>query len=131
MLELKSHLENRFPAAARAIAAALGRGLVKAAARIRRTAIGEIETSPDPSEAGSPPHTRRGQLPRAILFDVDRAAAIAVIGPVASQVGASGKAHEFGGEFRGDAFEPRPFMGPALDANLEQIPAGLDGEVRE
>ena len=40
---------------------------------------------------------------------------VAVIGPRASVVGDVGKGHEFGGEFRGEDYPERPFMGPALE----------------
>jgi phage gpG-like protein len=105
------------------------RSLAKAAYAIFRTAQEEITTAAKPSEAGQPPHTRKGQLRRAERYDVDAAAEVAVIGPRFSMVGASAEAHEFGGEFRGDKYPARPFMGPALERNRDLIPAFWGDEV--
>src|SRR6185369_9630139 len=73
-----------------------------AAASIRKDAQSTIEKSESASAPGTPPHTRRGLLKRAIRFDADRRRA--VIGPVASLVGESGAAHEFGGEYKGEDY---------------------------
>lgn len=115
------------------------RYLFRAAAAVRTTARKSIETDDTgPSEPGQPPHThasrsarwrKRGKgrskgmgrakpgnvLRNAILFAVDEFEGEAVIGPAASIAADSGKAHEFGGEFRGTNFPQRRFMGPALE----------------
>lgn len=100
-----------------------------AAASIRKDAIASIETSPESSPAGSPPHTRRRQLPNAIRYDAD--AEGAVIGPVFSVVGTAGEAHEIGGSYRGQIFPERPFMGPALNRNLDRFASGWAGSIGE
>ena len=105
------------------------RNLGHAAASLRKTAVESIETSDEPSAPGEPPHTRRGQLPRAIRFDVDRTNQEAVIGPRASVVGEAGAAHEFGEEFRGTDYDERPYMGPALDASLDRFAADWKGTI--
>lgn len=71
--------------------------LAKQAAFIRGIAMRSIGTSKDPAPAGHQPHTKRGQLRKAIRFDVDRSAAFAYIGPTASAIGRIGHTHEFGG----------------------------------
>ena len=107
------------------------RNLGHAAASLRKTAVASIERSDEPSDPGEPPHTRRGQLPRAIRFDVDRTKQEAVVGPRASVVGEAGAAHEFGEEFRGTDYDERPYMGPALDANLDRFAADWRGSIKE
>ena len=44
--------------------------------------------------------------------------------------GPVGMAHEFGGEFRGDEYPPRPFMGPALEKVKPGLPRFWSGSVR-
>ena len=100
-----------------------------AAARIRKDAVASIQTSPNPSPPGSPPHTRRQQLPRAIAFDATKTGA--VIGPRFSVVGDAGHAHEFGGMFRGENYPERPYMAPALEQNLERFAGEWQGSIGE
>ena len=107
------------------------RNLGHAAASLRKTAALSIERSDEPSAPGEPPHTRRGQLPRAIRFDVDRTRQEAVIGPRASVVGEAGAAHEFGEEFRGTDYDERPYMGPALDVSLDRFASDWAGSIGE
>jgi hypothetical protein len=45
-----------------------------------------------------------------------------VIGPRRSVIGQSGKAHEFGGRYLKNVYQKRPFMKPALQANLSRLP---------
>ena len=113
-----------------------------AASSIRKTAIESIEQAEGPSAPGTPPHThtggvtkkgkvRRGNLQRAIVFDSDKAKQEAVIGPRFSVVGESGAAHELGGEFHGDDYPERPFMGPALETNAPRLPGEFAGSIGE
>ena len=93
-----------------------------AAARIRKDAQAFIVTDDKPSPAGTPPHTKaqRGHnLRSAILYVADKLSAI--IGPIASMIGEVGHAHEFGATFRGEKFDQRAFMGPALERNLDRF----------
>lgn len=90
-----------------------------AAARIRKDAAESIQRSAQASMPGAPPHTRRGHLKRAFRFD--RTKDDAVIGPRGSIVGESASAHEFGGQYKGQQFPERPFMGPALEKNLPRF----------
>ncbi len=104
-----------------------------AAAGIRKDARAEIERSPDASQPGQPPHTRHGLLKAAstILYAVDPNAMSAVIGPVASKVGQSASAHEFGGNFKGEEYPARPFMRPAMDGRLEDFAGSFTGSIGE
>jgi hypothetical protein len=111
------------------------RSLGHAAGSIRKTAIASIEVSSDPSKPGEPPHTRPGKggraLKRSIAYDVEQSKLSAVVGARASVVGESGRAHEVGGEFKGDAFEKRPFMVPALDEQLDRFASDWAGSIGE
>jgi phage gpG-like protein len=105
------------------------RNLAHGVAAIRKTAIASIEKSEVPSQPGEPPHTRRGQLPRAIVFDVGTDSA--VVGPRHSVVDEAGAAHEFGEEFRDTDFPERAYMGPALQANVDRFAANWSGSIGE
>ena len=117
------------PQVAKAVERGAIQGLRKAAFKIYEKARESIVESPEPSAPGEPPHTRRGQLKRAIVYSVDAKEQVAIIGPRESVVGTSAAAHEFGGTFRGEKYPERPFMGAALEEELEIIPAGFANEV--
>jgi hypothetical protein len=97
------------------------KSLNHAAAAIRLTARRSIRRSPKESTAGTPPHTRRGLLKRALLYNVDKSKMRAVIGPAYSIAGRSGSAHEFGGKYYGREYPARSYMGPALKVNKRRI----------
>ena len=118
------------------------KNLGHAASSIRKSAIESIKPAEGPSAPGTPPHThtagvtkkgkpKKGHLPRAIVYDVDKAAQEAVIGPRASVVGESGAAHELGGEFHGDDYPERPFMFPALETNAPRLADEYAGSIGE
>ena len=100
------------------------RGLFRAAAAIRLQAARSIIQSASPSEPGRPPHTRKGQIRRAILFAVkeDHGLLAALIGTSHDILGPAGRAHEFGGRFRKETFPKRPFMKPALNVIENRLP---------
>ncbi len=99
------------------------------AATIRLIARRSIKRSAEPSAPGKPPHTRKGQIKKAILYEVEKAEQRAVIGPEFSVVGPSAMAHEHGGRFRGGRFRKRPFMGPALVKTTPRLPRMWAGSV--
>lgn len=100
------------------------KNLGHAAASVRKTAIKSIKRSVKPSRRGQPPHTRRARkLPRAIYYAAEKDKLSSIVGPVASRVGTVGEAHEFGRTYMGQDFPARPFMGPALEENLDRIPS--------
>ena len=107
-----------------------------AAASIRKHARESIKTRPakrgrdikgrfkhvrsrNASPAGTPPLTKRRLLPNAIVYDADKFGAI--IGPRYARAGTVGEAHEFGGKYKSNKYPARPFMGPALQANLSRF----------
>ena len=97
-----------------AIEKAERKALAKSAYRIFRDAQQSIKRSKGSSQPGTPPHTRRGMLRKAIRYRIDYTVPFAVIGPVGSGVGPIGELHEFGGRRGKATFPARPFMGPAL-----------------
>lgn len=101
----------------------------KAAFRIMRDAQESVQRSAEPSAPGEPPHTRRGQLKRAIRYDATKDGA--VIGPLESMVGTAGVAHEFGGQYKGQSFPERAFMGPALERDLDKFAGDFAGSLGE
>lgn len=105
------------------------RNIPHALAGIRRTAMQLIERSPEASEPGEPPHTRRGQYDRALRFAYEKEKESGVVGLAFSIAGESGSAHEHGGEYKGQMFPERPFMAPALEANLPRFVEGWQGTI--
>ena len=87
--------------------------LRRAGAYVRRVAQRKVATSPRASPPGSPPHSRRGLLRRAVLFGSDGDKRV-LVGPGFTFVGTSASAHEFGGKYRRERYPKRPLMGPAL-----------------
>lgn len=98
-----------------------------AAASIMNDARQSIERSDEPSEPGEPPHTRSGQLPRAIQYAAD--AEGAVIGPVYSEMAEAAAAHEHGEFYKGQQFEKRPVMAPALDRAIPRLGGDWHGSI--
>lgn len=130
MIALTAQIQNRLERIQQAADKASFRNFGHAAATIRKDAAGSIEQSPGSSEPGTPPHThKRKFLSRAIRFAYDKDGA--VIGPRFSVVGEAGEAHEFGGEFQGDIFEERAFMGPSLERNEDRFAAEWEGSIGE
>lgn len=101
------------------------RSLGHAAALVRKIAQHSIRYRKDRRQAspeGQPPYTHTKRLPRAILYSVEQQEQRAVIGPDATKIGTVGAAHEHGGPFRGEHFDRRPFMGPALEKATPRLP---------
>lgn len=106
------------------------KSLGHAGAAIRLVARRSIRRRKKKSPTGRPPHTRRGQLKRALKYHVERKKPSVVIGPEHAVVGESGKAHEHGGLYKGDRYDRRPFMGPALAEVQPRLPRLWAGSVR-
>jgi hypothetical protein len=131
VIGVKVTTETKPQAVTKAVEKAAFRNFGHAAARIRKDAVASIAKAEGPSPPGTPPHTRKRQLPRAIRFDNDRKKQEAVIGPRYSVVGTAGAAHEFGGEYRGQQFDERAFMFPALEKNIDRFASDWSGSVGE
>lgn len=110
------------------------RGLTRAAAVLRLHAARSLRKAPrdQPSPPGTPPHTRKGLLPKSILYALleERGSPVAIVGPSFNLAGLSGKKHEFGGRFGGDEFPERPFMKPALDVIANRLPSFFSGSIK-
>jgi hypothetical protein len=101
-----------------------------AAAVIRLQARRSIRKAKGPSTSGTPPHTRKGRLRNAIKYAVSKSPPSAVIGPDAAVAGTSGKAHEFGGKYKRQQYDRRPFMLPALEKTRNRLPSTWANSVK-
>ena len=97
------------------------KSLRQAGAYVRKAARHAVKKSPRASNAGTPPHTRRGLLKNSILFGVEKQRMAVVIGPAHSFIGIAMTAHEFGGTFRRRKYPKRALMGPTLQKTAPQI----------
>lgn len=108
------------------------RNLRHAGFSISKGAKQSITKSAEPSAPGSPPNTRgRGRANIRAAIYVNAQPESVIIGPRASYVGEAGRAHELGEEFKGDEFEERPFMGPALQAAIPRFMSDWRGSIGE
>lgn len=101
-----------------------------AGAAIRLTAKRSMRKRKGPAETGKPPHTHTRRLPRAIVYAVEKQRQQVTIGPAYHLAGEVGAAHEHGGRFRGQQYDRRPFMGPALEKVKDRLPRKWAGSVR-
>ncbi len=97
---------------------------VRGSGRRRRSRGGKI-----PSPPGTPPYTHGGRLPAAIGYAVE--GDTAVIGTQYSKIGTGGEPHEDGGEYKGDDYPERRFMGPALDEMSPRFGPSFQGSIGE
>lgn len=98
----------------------------RAAFAIRSTAMRSIRkrVGGEPSPKGQPPRTRFGRLKKSILYSVDKTRQEAVIGPARSKIGPNAaRLHEHGGFYKGQTFDARPFMEPALKEVAPRLPS--------
>ena len=111
---------------------------------VRAKAQEEIKDEAGPSTPPDPPHTHKhqttkrgkprklGQLPQSILYGTpDDGPPSVIIGPSVNVVGTVGAVLEKGGERKGDEYEPRPFMGPALAAEVGELPGLLADKLKQ
>lgn len=87
----------------------------------------ELRDKAKSSPPGQPPRTRKGLIRRSVLYAVDKQRLEAVIGPSFQRIGKAASAHEHGGQYKGQRYPQRPFMGPTLDENLGMIPQKFKG----
>lgn len=130
MFGATSKVQPQFQRVQQAAETATYRNIRHAAFSISKKAKASIEKSERSSKPGSPPTTRgKGghNLKGAIYTDADKDSA--VIGPRASIVGDVGEAHEFGKSRKGDEFDERPFMGPALEASVDRFASDWHGSI--
>ena len=128
MLKAKTKFDGK--KLGRAAKAGSIKSLGHAGAAIRLVARRSVKRSKEASNIGSPPHTRRGRIKSAIKYAVAPSKQSVVIGPDATIAGTSGKAHEFGGRYKRERYDKRPFMGPALEKTKTRLPAMWAGSVK-
>lgn len=119
----------------RATTAAERRVLSRQGAFVRQRARSSIRKRKAVSAPGSPPTNREGSLRRFLFFSYDPRARSVVVGPAkVSKPGSVPHLLEFGGTAAGRHggprhYRPRPFMGPALDAERPKFAAMWKGAV--
>ena len=127
------------PAVRRAVDRATRRQLSGAGAFIRERAMTSIRKRKRISRPGRPPHSHAGHLRRLIFFAYDPGSESMVIGPVRFKTGEAPNLLEFGGRAVREArsgrrrrvrYRRRPFMGPALAAELPELPNRWRNSVR-
>lgn len=105
--------------------------LSKFGAFVRRTARTSIRKRRKTSKPGSPPSSHTGLLKRNIFFAYEKSRNSVVIGPISlNKSGDAPELLEYGGratrringKSRRVTYKPRPYMGPAMAANLPALP---------
>jgi hypothetical protein len=152
MIAVESKVTDLTERVKKAVERAAFKNFAHAAASIRKEAIASIKITKEvvgyitrksktgkrrrvkvfrPSPRGTPIHSHRnkGFVSRGIRFDATKEGA--VVGPANSVYGEVMKAHEFGGQFRGQNFDARPTMAPALENNLDRFANSWRGSVTE
>jgi len=108
------------------------KALSRAGAFIRQRARTSIRSRKKISQPGQPPSSHVGDLKRLIWFAYEPTSQSVVIGPMRFKQGEAPNLLEFGGQAtrqrRGGAkhiavYRPRPFMGPAMEKELPQLPS--------
>jgi hypothetical protein len=121
--------------------AATRKVLSKFGAFVRRAAKSSIRSRKKPSAPGQPPSSHTGLLKRLIFFGYDPASRSVVIGPapLRSTVGAP-PLLEYGGFARrkgrdgkqvAATYAPRPFMGPAFQQEMKNLPPLWRDSIRQ
>jgi hypothetical protein len=101
------------------------RSLQHAGGVIRLIASRSIRvTKRKPGQPGGPPNSRggAGSMKSAIAYAL--ASGVVVIGYRFSVIGTVGAVHEFGQNYKGQQFDKRPTLGPALERAIPRIPEG-------
>lgn len=122
-----------------AVDAGTRRVLSRFGAFVRTRAKTSIRKKKGTSPPGSPPHSHVGLLRKFILFAYDPTRKSVVIGPTLIRAESQApRLLEHGGEAvrrtktrtRRLRYRPRPFMGPAFEAEQQQLPALWKNSVR-
>ena len=109
---------------------AVYRNVRHAAFSIAKAARASIIRSKKPSAPGQPPRTRAGRkgIRRAIRVGMESRDE-AVVGTMYSAFGTAGGVLEHGGRRCDTTIEARPFMGPALESNLDRFANSFEGSI--
>lgn len=130
------------PVVQRAMDKSTRQALSKGGAFIRQTAKTSIRKRKGVSKPGQAPHSHAGHLRRLLFFAYDLATASVVIGPARFRDGEAPNLLEKGGtvvrkrsKARGGGrvrmvYRARPFMGPAMDKELPNLPKRWHNTIR-
>lgn len=131
------------PAVQRAMDKSTRKALSRGGAFIRQTAKSSIRSSKSISKPGRPPHSHAKHLRRLLFFAYDLATASVVIGPARFGDGEAPNLLEKGGAVtrkisnaRGRprrvrmVYKARPFMGPAMEKELPNLPKRWHNTIR-
>ena len=132
------------PKVLRAVSKAKRRELSRSGAFIRTRAKSSIRSRKGYAPPGKPPHSNVGHLKRLIYFSYDPASDSVVVGPIGWKKGEVPALLEYGGHairarprYRGRQperrrvyYRARPYMGPALLAELKNIPKRWHNAIR-
>lgn len=129
MIDFKVETSSNMQAVVKKAKQGSFKSLGHAGAVIRLAVRRSIRRRKKASTPGTPPNTQTGQLRESIRYAVDGPSGTVVIGPSRADIDEIGRVHEFGGPFRGRSYPERPFMGPALQQNLQRIPREWRGIV--
>jgi hypothetical protein len=122
VIETKSTFKNETGKVKKAVNNATYVSINQCAASIRLIARRSIKPKKGKSAAGTPPHTHRKRLPNSIIYYADKQLMYAIVGPSYDIAGTSGKAHEFGGKYKKQNYDKRPFMLPAAEKAAPRMP---------
>ncbi len=121
-----------------AVDAGKRRALAKAGAFVRRRARSSIRKRKAVSAPGQPPSSHSGELRKLLFFAYDPGTQSVVVGPARFRRGEAPPLLEYGGtvvrrtETGAEAhrYRARPFMGPALAAELPKISAQFRDQIK-
>lgn len=122
MIETKTKIKNEIDKVKKAVNNATYVSIQQCAASIRLIAKRSMKRNKGKSSPGNPPNTHTKRLPNAIIYFADKQRMYAIVGPSYDIAGTSGKAHEFGGKYKKNTYDKRPFMYPAAEKAAPRMP---------
>jgi len=84
-----------------------------------------------PRAPGRPMSSPTKRAKKGILFSVNERRGVVQIGPSIRMVGLSANAHEFGKNFKGNAYEARPFAKPTIEQMAPKAPRFWANSLKE
>jgi hypothetical protein len=82
-----------------------------------------------PSKPGKAPGLASGRLQRSIAYEANQPGMSFAIGPRASTADQVGRAHEFGGMYKGGLYPERSFMRRAMERNQHRFAGQFAGRI--
>lgn len=104
--------------------------LSKGGAFVRTRARSSMKRRKKVAERGKPPSAHVGKIKDLLYFSYDPHSRSVVIGPAKFREGIVPRLMEEGGRGpNGKTYEPHPYMGPALQAELPNLPSRWSGSL--